>query len=189
MRRPGTPSTRPMSRSDLDAVLELNNAAVPAVNELTMADLEWFAEVAHTFLVVDRGGGGDGSVAGFLIGLDGPGLDYHSLNYRWFSERYDRFVYVDRIVVAESARGRGTGGSLYDAFAVEGRADGHHVMLAEVNLRPPNAGSLRFHRRHGFVRVGEQDTEGGAKRVTLLARDLTSGAGPSSPDLAIEPAP
>jgi hypothetical protein len=160
---------RPVTDADLDEILALNNAAVPAVNGLESADLAWFAEVAHSFLVAQ---GDDGGVAGFVIGLHGPGLAYDSLNYAWFSARYDRFVYVDRIVVADSGRGAGVGRRLYDAFGVRGRADGHEVLLAEVNVRPRNHGSLRFHERYGFVSVGEQDTEGGAKRVTLLEKRL-----------------
>ena len=39
---------------DLGDVLALNNAAAPAVNELTSSDLEWFAEVSHLFLVSER---------------------------------------------------------------------------------------------------------------------------------------
>lgn len=160
---------RVVADTDLEEILEHNNAAVPAVNRLTRADFDWYAEHAHSFLVRP---GTDGSVAGFVVGLDGPGLAYDSLNYAWFSARYERFIYVDRVVVAASGRGGGVGRSLYDAFAARGRADGHHTLLAEVNIRPSNDGSLRFHERYGFRSVGEQDTEGGAKRVTLLEKRL-----------------
>jgi predicted GNAT superfamily acetyltransferase len=154
---------------DLDEILVHNNAAVPAVNELTRSDLDWFLGEAHSFLVVDAP---DGSIAGFVIGLAGPGLDYQSLNYAWFSARYDSFVYVDRIVVVEQGRGLGIGTRLYDEFARRGRADDHRVMLAEVNIEPRNDVSLAFHEARGFVRVGEQDTEGGTKRVTMLEKRL-----------------
>jgi predicted GNAT superfamily acetyltransferase len=40
----------------------------------------------------------------------------------------------------------------------------------EVNVVPMNAGSLRFHMRLGFDSVGQQATEGGKKRVSLLVR-------------------
>jgi len=161
-------SLRPVESSDLATVLTMNNAAVPAVNELGLDDLEWFAEHAGTFLVID----GD-PPGGFLIGLHGPGLDYASDNYRWFSERYESFVYVDRIVIAEAGRGAGSGRRLYDAFARRGRTDGAEWLLAEVNTRPRNDASLRFHERYGFRTVGAQDTDGGAKSVALLACALT----------------
>jgi hypothetical protein len=157
------------TEEDLDEILVHNNRAVPAVNELTRVDLERFVAMAHSFLVIDAP---DGSVAGFMIGL-GPGVDYESLNYAWFSERYDSFVYVDRIVVAEQGRGLGIGSRLYDEFARRGRLDAHDVMLAEVNIVPRNEVSLRFHDTHGFASVGEQETEGGTKRVTMLERRLS----------------
>ena len=160
---------REATADDLDEILVHNNAAVPAVNALIREDLEWFLDEAHSFLVVDAP---DGSIAGFVIGLTGPGLDYASLNYAWFSARYDAFVYVDRIVVAETGRGLGVGTRLYDEFARRGRADDHVVMLAEVNIEPRNEVSLAFHEAHGFTPVGEQDTEGGTKRVTMLEKRL-----------------
>jgi len=160
---------RLVDNSDLDQILELNNTAVPAVNELQMSDLDWFVEHAHSFLVKPTA---QGRVAGYMIGLHGPGVGYHSLNYKWFSERYDRFVYVDRIVVAEAGRGQGVGRALYDEFAARGRADGHEVLLAEVNIKPRNDVSLRFHDLYGFKPVGEQDTDGGAKRVVMLEKRL-----------------
>ncbi|RMH75788.1 MAG: GNAT family N-acetyltransferase [Actinomyces sp.] len=153
--------------TELPRILELNQGAVPAVSTLDAERLAWFAEVADAFLVARVGD----EVAGFLIGL-GPGVDYASENYRWFAARYDHFVYVDRVVVAPGHRDAGIGGRLYEAFAAHGVATASPVMLAEVNLRPPNEGSLRFHTRHGFVPVGEQDTEGGTKRVVLLERRL-----------------
>ena len=48
--------------------------------------------------------------------------------------------------------------------------------LLEVNLRPRNDGSLRFHQRLGFVEVGQQETPYGA-RVSMLAKDLAPAAG------------
>ncbi len=162
-------SIREVEHGDLDQILELNNLAVPAVNKLARGDLDWFTQQAHTFLVKP---GDDGSVGAYLIGLGGPGVGYASANYEWFSQRYERFVYVDRIVVAEQGRGGGVGRALYDTFSARARADGHEVLLAEVNIRPRNESSLKFHETYGFVPVGEQDTEGGSKRVVMLEKRL-----------------
>ena len=167
-------SPREVVEADLDEILSLNNDAVPAVNRLARADLARFAEQARSFLVVDSPGatGNGPGIAGFLIGLHGPGVPYESANYAWFCERYDSFVYVDRIVIAASGRGAGVGSVLYTTFAERGRSAGAGVMLAEVNLRPRNERSLRFHARHGFVSVGTRETDGGAKRVTMLEKRL-----------------
>ena len=162
-----TTELRPVSESDLPGVLALNNAAVPALNELDAANVAWFSEHAAVFdVAVD----GDGLV-GFLIGLT-EGSSYGSPNYGWFRDRYERFVYVDRVAVAPRSRSQGVARRLYDRLAAVGAASGAPVMLAEVNLRPRNDVSLAFHERYGFRPVGEQDTEGGTKRVVLLERDL-----------------
>jgi len=46
------------------------------------------------------------------------------------------------------------------------------LMTCEVNLRPPNEGSMHFHQRLGFRQVAEQESEGGTKTVALLVRQL-----------------
>ena len=46
------------------------------------------------------------------------------------------------------------------------------VLLCEVNVRPRNDASLHFHHSIGFREVGQQDTDGGAKTVSLLALPL-----------------
>ena len=151
---------------DLGAVLALNNAAAPAVNELTSSDLEWFAEISHLFLVSESGIGEERQITGFLIGLLGPGVDYESINYKWFTSRYESFLYVDRVVVGESSWGQGNGRRFYEALAASG--SDQPVMCAEVNVKPRNDRSLIFHEKFGFIPVGEQDTEGGSKRVQLM---------------------
>ena len=157
---------RNFAEDDLGAVLALNNAAAPAVNELTSSDLEWFAEVSHLFLVSERKVDEKTQITGFLIGLTGPGVDYESINYNWFTSRYESFLYVDRVVVDESSWGQGNGRRFYEALAGSG-AD-QPVMCAEVNIKPRNERSLIFHEKFGFTPVGEQDTEGGSKRVQLM---------------------
>jgi predicted GNAT superfamily acetyltransferase len=91
-----------------------------------------------------------------------------SMNYRWFSVRYDDFVYLDRVAVAADHRGCGIGSRLYEE--VERRTRAVWFTL-EVNLRPRNDGSLRFHARKGFVEVGQQETDYGAL-VSLMAKRL-----------------
>jgi predicted GNAT superfamily acetyltransferase len=46
------------------------------------------------------------------------------------------------------------------------------VLLCEVNVRPRNDASLDFHRAIGFREVGQQDTDGGNKTVSLLELTL-----------------
>jgi predicted GNAT superfamily acetyltransferase len=100
----------------------------------------------------------------------GPGADYGSVNYRWFSERYESFAYLDRVAIDAAHQSRGLGAALYGE--VERRLAGSVPwFVLEVNLRPRNDGSLRFHSRQGFVEVGQQDTNYGTL-VSLLAKPL-----------------
>jgi predicted GNAT superfamily acetyltransferase len=155
-----------VTATDLTEVLELNEASVPHVSSISAAEMRWFAEHAHYFRVVRHGA----SLAGFLIGLR-PGLAYQSLNYGWFCDRYSDFGYVDRVAVAPNTRRLGVGSRLYEDFAttLEGEVE---VMTCEVNLRPANESSMRYHEHLGFVQVGSQETEGGEKEVALLEKRL-----------------
>ncbi|MED5277107.1 MAG: GNAT family N-acetyltransferase [Actinomycetota bacterium] len=157
---------RDFHRDDLQEVLALNNSAAPAVNELTSSDLEWFEEVSHLFLVSERKVDEKSLITGFLIGLTGPGVNYASANYKWFTSRYESFLYVDRVVVDESSWGQGNGRRFYEALVSSGTDQ--PFMCAEVNIKPRNDRSLGFHEKFGFVPVGEQDTEGGSKRVQMM---------------------
>ncbi|MEQ8815229.1 MAG: GNAT family N-acetyltransferase [Thalassobaculum sp.] len=158
---------RPVRQGDLEALVPLNNAAVPAVNALRRQDFERFAALVPYFRVAVLG---DAAV-GMMIAL-GPGVDYDSPNYRWFERRYDGFLYVDRIVVDPAARSAGIGAQLYADLAAAARDGGVPRLACEVNLRPANDRSLRFHERLGFRGVGTQDTENGSKTVQLMIREL-----------------
>ena len=162
---------RPATPDDLERLLELNSAAVPAVNELTADEMAWFLEVARCLLVaVQESPGLTDDPVGLLVGLDGPGVGYASHNYAWFSERYERFLYVDRVVVDPSAFRMGLGRAFYEAFM--DRADGHRHLCAEVNTVPRNDRSLAFHDAMGFDAVGEQSDEETGKTVRMYAREL-----------------
>jgi hypothetical protein len=160
--------------SDHAAVLALNNGATPHVNELSTTAFDWIVSHADYFRVAED----DAGLAGFVLAMR-SGLEYWSLNYRWFTERGGEFLYLDRIVVAERARNAGVGRALYDDI---GRfaAGRWPCITLEVNLRPPNPGSLAFHERVGFKQVGIREEDGGAKAVALMER-ATSFSSPASP--------
>lgn len=157
---------RDVAAGDLDEVLALNEANVPAVGSVDAGEMAWFAEMAPYFRVIEV----EGRIGAFLIGLR-PGLDYKSPNYRWFLQNYDDFGYVDRIAVSEHARRLGLASRLYADFEATLPAS-VSVMTCEVNSRPPNEVSMHFHERQGFKKVGMQETDGGDKEVALLAKQL-----------------
>ncbi len=93
-------------------------------------------------------------------------------NYRWFAERFDRFVYVDRVVVAEYARRKGLARLLYDDLLEAAAAAGHVRVCCEVNIDPPNPTSDAFHAALGFAEVGRACLPDRRKSVRYLMRTL-----------------
>ena len=162
---------RPLENADLPAAVALNNGAVPAVPPTDRGELSQLVVTASLALVAEQV---PGTPAGFLIAMD-PGTDYASENYRWFSDRGDSFLYIDRVVVAPDARGAGIGRALYEAVFERAREHGFAEVDCEVNVRPENPQSLAFHAAMGFERLGEQETKGGAYRVALLAAPVRNG--------------
>lgn len=161
---------RDLTVQDLAQIVSLNDAAHPAVPITTIDEMAGLLGVADfASVAVDQAD--ESTVLGFVIGMR-PGADYPSENFRFFQGRGTDFLYVDRIVVSEAARGSGIGRMLYDSVFTLARAEGRAEVTCEVNLLPPNPESLAFHARLGFTRVGEQDTKNGSVRVALLAAAL-----------------
>jgi predicted GNAT superfamily acetyltransferase len=157
--------------ADAPALAALNDAAVPAVNALGPSGLAAHLPACDIALVVDDLAAPGAGPLGFLLAL-APGADYSSENYVWFSTHRPGSLYVDRIVVAPRAHGRGVGRALYAAVLHRARTLGLGEVTCEVNLDPPNPQSLAFHRRLGFAQIGEQSTKGGSVRVALLAAEI-----------------
>ena len=159
---------RPGQPSDLDTLHIINQAAVPGVGSVARADFaRLVTDRADKLLVAVRG---DKPLGFVLCMVEGNG--HSSLNYQWISKRYASFAYVDRVAVAEDARSFGVGGLLYDAVIRHYRGN-RPVLTAEVNLEPPNPGSLRFHERNGFTAVGERWEDDRSKGVVYLERGLS----------------
>jgi len=161
---PAGVSLQGLTSADAPLLVALNDAAYPAVPITSADEMAALLELSDLAVALRRG---DDLVA-MLITLP-PGRAYASENYRWFSARGTDFRYVDRIVVADTERGRGIGAVLYDLVFDTARREGRAEVTCEVNVDPPNPGSMAFHSRLGFREVGTQDMKGGAVTVALLA--------------------
>jgi predicted GNAT superfamily acetyltransferase len=146
------------------ALLALNNAHAQELSWLEAERLEYL--IGEAFLAKRIG-----RLDAFLLAFD-QDARYDSPNFTWFRARYPRFVYVDRVVVAPSARGRGCARRLYaDLFEHAVRA-GHDRVVCEVNTIPPNAASDAFHAALGFVEVGTASVYDGSRTVRYLSQML-----------------
>ena len=151
-----------MVDSDLAQVLALNQAVVSELSDLDERRLKWLVSMAALALVVET----EGTVLGFAIAF-APRATYDSVNYRWFSEHFQSFLYLDRIAVLQAHRRRGIGARLYDAAEAAGAPYGR--VVCEVNVQPPNPASLAFHKSRGYRELDQLEHDGG-KVVTLLAK-------------------
>jgi predicted GNAT superfamily acetyltransferase len=155
---------RPLEDADVEAVLELNERSVEALSPLDSDSLTAHREMAAEALVCEV----DGTVAAFALAYR-PKAGYESVHYRWHSERFEDFLYLDRIVVSADFRRRGIATALYDAL--ERVAAEHGRMVCEVNSVPPNLESLAFHRGRGYVEIGHL-TKPDGNQVVLLEKTL-----------------
>jgi len=163
------PTTRNIEIADLARVLEINNANTPGVSELTLSELEMDLSNSLHALAIDNE---LGEVCAFCITFAPDAPDAGS-NHQWFAERYESFVYLDRIAIDSNDQNRGLGALIYQSVEQHMLNSAEHSLLCcEVNLEPPNPGSLRFHHRIGFTEVGQHSPQQGYL-VSLLLKDTT----------------
>jgi predicted GNAT superfamily acetyltransferase len=146
-------------------VLSLNNAHA---NETSMLDEDSLAALlAKAFYArgIDQG------ATAFLIALD-RNAPYDNPNFAWFKASREAFVYIDRIIVAKSARGLGIARLLYEDLFAAAKQAGHTRVVCEVNIDPPNPASEAFHAAMGFAGIGEAAIHNGAKTVRYFEKLL-----------------
>ena len=105
-------SIKSVTDSDLDFVLSLNQKSLSAVSHSNLEKMKHFLNISSYFKIMHI----NDIPVGFIIGLL-PGKDYTSENYVWINERYNSFVYVDRIIIEKTYRNSGLGFYVYDHLA------------------------------------------------------------------------
>ena len=151
--------------ADLIPILALNNLHAEQTSLLDESSLAHLLGMACYTRGTDRG------ATSILIALDQDAA-YDNPNFNWFKARYERFVYVDRIIVSDSLRGYGVDRLLYrNLFAWASLAGQTHI-VCEVNFRPPNPGSDAFHSAMEFIEVGQAEIHNGKKSVRYLHKIL-----------------
>jgi len=157
---------RPATVADHAAVLALNNSQVPHVNALTPDEFAQIVALSGHFTVAEDPQG----LLGFVLCIP-SGTSYWSGNYKWFAERYARFLYLDRVVVSPRLRRGGVGRLLYgDMHRVQ--AGIWPCVALEVNVRPPNPTSIAFHEALGYHPVGMREYADGINAVQMFIKEL-----------------
>ena len=137
--------TRSLLHTDVDAMWAINEQGLPGTGAISRQGLADLLDLS----VFSIGAFSSDELVGFVVCLL-PRTAYGSLNYAWFNERFDAFIYVDRIAVAPSQRNQGVGSRLYDEVITYAQEHG------------------RFHHRFGFKESGV--LQHGEKAVTMLLR-------------------
>jgi uncharacterized protein len=159
---------RDVREHELDSVLAMNNAAGPGVLPMDSARIRFFWENADYFRVAEI----DGLLAGFLIGL-GQAAAHDSSNFLWFRERYEKFLYIDRIVIASARRSVGVGRVFYADIQSFAEARAPHL-AAEVFIESNNHPALLFHGSFGFREIGQHLMPDRHIRACMLIKDMCS---------------
>lgn len=145
-------------------MLDANNASARETSMLSRERFDRLISTARVALFVTP-------AAAFLLAFE-QSDNYDGGHFLWFRSRFDKFLYIDRVVVAEAYRRQGLGHLLYAEVFRRAVALGHTRVVCEVNLQPPNPVSDKFHAAQGFEEVGQATTDDGAKTVRYLAAKL-----------------
>ena len=136
---------------EIDAIFKLNQQNTPEVGSLeSIEHLKRLIELsAYNLLMLH-----DKEIVGFIICMR-EGCTYQSENYKFFTKRLKKFLYVDRIAIDINHRREGLGKSMYDDIFNLAKIESLPIAL-EVNIEPINQPSLDFHEKLGFDRIGEK---------------------------------
>lgn len=148
-------------------ILALNEQLVHHLSPLSFEKLHSLAGLSELVKVVIQ----QGKVVGFAIILR-EGKSYDSVNYRWFSDRYPAFLYIDRIAISPEMHGKGVNRAVYHELFAYAKQTGITRIAAEIYSQPPNTVSLAFHTANGFIEVGRQLVADGTREVSLQLKEI-----------------
>ena len=148
-----------------EEILKLNEELVHFLSPMDMEKFKKMSEETILNKVVIE----EGEVAAFLMAFS-QGKQYDSVNYKWFDKKYEKFLYVDRIVISPKQHRKGIGKELYNYVFDYAKENNFTVITCEIDIKPINEVSLAFHESMGFKEVGRQEIKGGEKVVSLQAR-------------------
>lgn len=145
-------SNSTINEVELQSIYNLNQANTPEVGSLeSMQHLKQLIEFSSYNLLVLK----EDEIVGYIICMR-EGSAYGSENYKFFTQRLKKFLYVDRVAIDEQHRRAGLGQAIYENIFSQASNDSLPIAL-EVNTQPVNQPSLNFHEKMGFDRIGAKD--------------------------------
>ena len=140
------------NEAQLQAIYDLNQANTPEVGSLE--SIQYLKQLidfsAYNLLILK-----EDDIVGFIICMR-EGSAYSSENYKFFTKRLKKFLYVDRVAIDERHRRAGLGKAIYEDIFAQARKDNLPIAL-EVNTQPVNQPSLNFHEKMGFDKIDTKD--------------------------------
>lgn len=141
-----------LNEAQFQSIYDLNQANTPEVGSLeSIQHLKQLIEFSSYNLLVLK----EDEIVGYIICMR-EGSAYGSENYKFFTQRLKKFLYVDRVAINEQHRRAGLGQAIYEDIFAQAISDSLPIAL-EVNTQPVNQPSLNFHEKMGFDRIGAKD--------------------------------
>ena len=157
--------SRGESSKYLDSIYTLNQKNTPEVGSLTNEEhLKKLLSQSNILLCAFN----QSSLIGFMVCMF-EGSKYQSENYLFFSNQLSQFIYIDRIAIDLPFRQKGLGTKFYSEL--ERIRDNRSVICCEVNSKPLNEPSIRFHKKNEFEVCGEKEFEDGHS-VTYFKKNI-----------------
>ena len=141
-----------LNEAQFQSIYDLNQANTPEVGSLeSIQHLKQLIEFSSYNLLVLK----EDEIVGYIICMR-EGSAYGSENYKFFTQRLKKFLYVDRVAIDEQHRRAGLGQAIYEDIFAQAISDSLPIAL-EVNTQPVNQPSLNFHEKMGSDRIGAKD--------------------------------
>ena len=153
--------------SDFPRILDINATEEEKTSRIDLdriAQLDLWSDY-HKVAVMDD------EIVGFLLVMSETS-EYDGDNFRWFVERYSRFLYIDRIVIDRASARRGLGSALYSDLIQFAATQSWSTLCCEINVSPPNSVSHAFHAHFGFEEVGRSAEAGAPKIVSYQVTEV-----------------
>ena len=140
----------PILKSHHADLLRMNAQFVHWLSPLDQAKLDYVLTRATYQRQINDG-------AGVLLAYPDT-VDYPDhKNLTWLQAHVQNFFYIDRIIIDAAVQGQSLGRRLYEDVERFAALAGYDHLACEVNTRPDNPGSHRFHQQMGFKTIGTEN--------------------------------